>query len=83
MHAQHVQDMVTFSGVSLESEVGGILVRSVVPQSELDCTAVHTRAQTVGTREPVQPSNTTKELALDGAGTLRVRVALVQENRVS
>lgn len=49
MHAQHAQDMVTFGGVSLESEVGSVLVRGVVPQSELDCTAVYTGAQAVGT----------------------------------
>ncbi len=61
----------------LKRKVRRILHRSVVPQSKLDRTAVHARAQAVGTAEPVEPGDASVELALDRAGAARVGVALV------
>lgn len=75
--------MVTFRRVGLKGEVGSVLVGCVVPQGELNCTTVDTRAQAVGTGESVEPGNSTKELTLDGTRAPRVGVALVQEYWVS
>ena len=72
--------MVSISRLSLEREVSGVLVRGVVPQSELDCSAVHSRVKAVGTGEALEPGDTTEKLTLNGGRTLRVTVGLVEEN---
>ena len=53
---------------------------SVVPEGELDCTAVDTGAEAVGTCKAVEPGDTSKELAIDGGRALRVGVGLVKED---
>lgn len=55
----------------------------VVPQCELDRTAVHAGAQAVGSIEPVEPGDASVELALDRAGAARVGVALVQKHGIA
>ena len=59
--------MVTFSRVGLKGEVGSVLVGSVVPQGELNCTTVDTGAQAVGTGKAVKPGDSTEDLTRDGA----------------
>ena len=73
--------MVTFSRVGLKGEVGSVLVGSVVPQGELNCTTVDTGALAVGARKVTEPSNATKELTLNSGRPLRGGVILVQEDR--
>lgn len=58
-----IQQVVTLRARSLESEVGGVLVRSVVPESEFDGTTVNTRAQAVIALVVAEPGNTAEELA--------------------
>lgn len=73
----YVQDMVPILRLRLKRKVRSVLHRSVVPQRELDRTAVHAGAQAVGTVEPVEPGDASVELALDRAGAARVGMALV------
>lgn len=75
--------MVTFSRVGLKGEVGSVLVGSVVPQGELNCTTVDTGAQAVGTGKAVKPGDSTEDLTRDGARAPRVGVALVQEHGIA
>ena len=69
--------MVTVLRLGLKGEVCGVLEGSVVPQGELDCTAVHTRAQAVSTCEALDPSDATEKLALNGARSPRIGMVLV------
>ena len=57
--------MMTILRLGLKGKVRDILEGCVVPQSEFDCTAVHTGAQAIDICEAVEPSNTTEELALN------------------
>jgi hypothetical protein len=75
------QHVVAFCRVGLEGEVGGILVRRVVPQRELDGTAVDAGAQAVRAGEPLEPGDAAEQLALDGGRALGIAVRLVQEDR--
>lgn len=67
----------------LESEVGGVLVGCIVPQSELNSTAVDTGAQAVGVGVALEPCNAAEKLTVDGRGTLRVAVGFVEEDGTS
>lgn len=72
--------MVTVLGLGLEREVRSVLVRGVVPQGELDCSAVHARILAVGPVEASEPGNAAQELTLDGGRALRSTVGLVKED---
>lgn len=75
--------MVSVCLLSLEREVGGVLVRGVVPQRELHGATVNTGALAVVTSEAINPGDTAQELTLDGTGALRVGMVFVQEDWVS
>ncbi len=79
----YLQLVVSVLRLRFESEVRGILVRRVVPKSELDGAAVDTRALAVRASKAINPGNTAEELALDSGRTLRGAVSLVQEDWVS
>lgn len=64
----------------LEREVCSVLVWRIVPQSELDDTAVDARAQAVSTGEPVEPGDTAEELSIDSSWTLRVAIGFIKED---
>ncbi len=72
--------MVPVLGLSLEREVCGVLVRRVVPQGELDCSAVHTRVEAVGPVEASEPGDAAQQLTTDGGRALWVTVGLVKED---
>lgn len=82
-YLQDLQLVVPVLSLWLQGEVCGVLVRCVVPQGELDCTAVDTRAFAVCACKAGEPGNTTKELALDSRRALRSSIGLVKEDRAA
>jgi hypothetical protein len=77
------QYVVAFRRVGFEGEVGSILVGCIVPQRELDSTAVDAGTQAVRAGEPLEPGDAAEQLTLDGGRTLGIAVRLVQEDRVT
>lgn len=75
--------MVSVRRLRLESEIRGVLVRGVVPKSELDGAAVDTRAFAICACKTINPGNTAEKLALDSGRALRGAVSLVQEDWVA
>lgn len=77
---QYAQLVVSVRRLSLKGEIRRVLVGGVVPQGELDSTAINTRVLAVGTSEAGEPGNSSKKLTVDGSRALRGTVSLVEED---